>query len=69
MEVELDVDAVLLAEPHRLVDLLERAFAEPGPVARVGPAAVVEREPDEVEAELGDPGEVVLAEGLLVADA
>src|SRR5205085_1130641 len=63
VEVQVDVGAVTPAQFHGPVDLLERRLIQPPPVLWVGPAAVRQRQADEVEAPLGQPGEVVLDEG------
>ncbi len=62
VEVHHHVDAVLLAEDQRLVDLRQHVLVDLLPVAIDDPAAVVHRQPHEVETQLVDHAEVVLAE-------
>ncbi len=65
VEVDLNVNAVLLAEFDGLVDLLEDRLLEIARFGAIGPAAVIQRQAHKVEPELGDVGEVALVEGLL----
>jgi hypothetical protein len=50
------VNAVAGAEFHGLIDFAEDTFVEREPVAGRGVAAIVHRQPHEVEAELGPSG-------------
>ena len=64
VEVEQQVDAMLLAELDGPVDLLQDRLLEVLRVAGIGPVVVVQREPEEVESQVGDVGEVALIEQL-----
>src|SRR4051794_6638137 len=62
MEIELHVDSVLLAEPDGMIEMFEDVLLELGPIAAIGPAAIIKGQSDEVEPQLGDPGKVLLSE-------
>jgi len=64
VEVEQQVDAVLLSRSTARVDLLQNRLAEALRVVGIDPVAIVQREPQEVESQVGDVGEVALVEQL-----
>jgi hypothetical protein len=63
VEVEHHMDAVLLAELHGAIDLTQLGFFEAVGVVALCPDAVVQRQAHEVEAQLGNPLEVLLLKG------
>ena len=69
MEVEQQVDAMLLAQLDGPVDLLQDRLLEVLRVDWIGPVVVVEREPEEVESQVGYVGEVALFEQLSASAA
>ena len=53
MQVQTDVDAVLPAELHGLIDLAPHLFVEFAGILRVGPTAIVQRQADEIKSPFG----------------
>ena len=62
VEVQQQVDAVLLSLLDRPVDLLQNRLLETLGVVGIGPVAIVQGQPQEVESQVGDVGEVALIE-------